>query len=149
MDLTALGRTIVDEALYLVLGTADADGRPWAAPVYFAHDGYREFVWVSKPGAQHSRNIEARPEVSIVVFDSSVPIGTGRGAVYMPATAAEVTEAERDQVLATYSRRAVAHGGREFSAAEVLEPARLRLYKATAAEQFVLDEQDNRIALTL
>jgi hypothetical protein len=149
MDLTALGRTIVDDALYLVLGTADADGRPWAAPVYFAHSGYRDFVWVSKPGAQHSRNIEARPEVSIVVFDSSVPIGTGRGAVYMPATAAEVGEADRDEALATFTSRSIAHGGREFTAADVLAPARLRLYRATAAEQFVLDDQDNRVPLTL
>jgi hypothetical protein len=31
----------------------------------------------------------------------------------------------------------------------VLAPARLRLYRATAAEQFVLDDQDNRVPLTL
>ena len=115
-DLAARGRAIVDDGLYLVLGTADADGRPWTTPVYFAHSGYREFVWVSKPGAQHSRNIEARPEVSIVVFDSTVPIGTGGG---------------------------------EFTEADVLEPARLRLYRATASEQFVLDEKDERIPVDL
>jgi hypothetical protein len=148
MDLTAVGRTIVDNALYLVLGTADADGRPWAAPVYFAHDGYREFVWVSKPDARHSRNIEVRPEVSIVVFDSTVPIGTG-GGVYMEATATEVGEAEREAALAIFSRRSVTHGGGEFTAAEVLPPARLRLYKAIAGDQFVLDDRDNRVALTL
>jgi uncharacterized protein YhbP (UPF0306 family) len=148
MDFIEQGRTIVDNALYLVLGTADADGRPWAAPVYFAHDGYREFIWVSKPEARHSRNIEVRPEVSIVVFDSTVPIGTG-GGVYMEATAAEADEAERDEALATFSRRSVAHGGSEFTAADALPPARLRLYKATAAEQFVLDDRDNRVALTL
>jgi nitroimidazol reductase NimA-like FMN-containing flavoprotein (pyridoxamine 5'-phosphate oxidase superfamily) len=148
-DLTALGRQIVDNALYLVLGTADADGRPWASPVYFAHDNYRDLIWVSKPEARHSRNIEVRPEVSVVVFDSSVPIGTGRGAVYMPGTAKEVSEAERDEALATFSRRSIAHGGREFTEADVLEPARLRLYKAIAAEQFVLDDRDNRVALTL
>ena len=131
-----------------MLGTADADGRPWAAPVYFAHDGYRDLIWVSKPDARHSRNIEVRPEVSIVVFDSTVPIGSG-GGVYMEATAAEVSEAEREAALVTFSRRSVAHGGGEFSAAEVLPPARLRLYRATASEQFVLDDRDNRVALTL
>jgi nitroimidazol reductase NimA-like FMN-containing flavoprotein (pyridoxamine 5'-phosphate oxidase superfamily) len=148
MDLAPVGRTIVDNALYLVLGTADADGRPWAAPVYFAHEGYREFIWVSKPEARHSLNIEVRPEVSIVVFDSTVPIGSG-GGVYMEASAAEVEEAEREAALATFSRRSVTHGGGEFSAAEVVPPARLRLYKAIAAEQFVLDDRDNRVALTL
>jgi uncharacterized protein YhbP (UPF0306 family) len=148
VDLAALGRQIVGNALYLVLGTADADGRPWASPVYFAHEGYRDFIWVSKPEARHSQNISVRPEVSIVVFDSTVPIGTG-GGVYMEATAAEADEAERDEALATFSRRSVAHGGSEFTAADALPPARLRLYKATAAEQFVLDDRDNRVALTL
>jgi Pyridoxamine 5'-phosphate oxidase len=70
----------------MTLGTADETGRPWASPVYFAHADYREFVWVSKPGARHSRNIAARPEVGIVVFDSHAPIETG-GGVYMSATA--------------------------------------------------------------
>jgi Pyridoxamine 5'-phosphate oxidase len=148
MDLVARGRQIVDDALYLVLGTADAEGRPWATPVYFAHSGYREFVWVSKPGARHSLNLEARPGVGIVVFDSTVPIGTG-GGVYMEATATELGEADRDEALATFSRRSVAHGGGEFTVAEVLPPAGLRLYRATATEQFVLDDRDNRVALTL
>ena len=64
----------------------DAAGRPWVSPVYFAHAGFAEFFWVSSPDATHSRNIAARPEVGIVVFDSQVAIGTGQG-VYMPAIA--------------------------------------------------------------
>jgi hypothetical protein len=67
----------------------------------------------------------------------------------MEATAAEVGDAEREAALATFSRRSVAHGGGEFTAADAIAPARLRLYKATAAEQFVLDDRDNRVALTL
>ncbi|MFJ9153308.1 pyridoxamine 5'-phosphate oxidase family protein [Streptomyces sp. NPDC102270] len=33
-------REMVDAALYLVLATADADGRPWSSPAYFAHDSH-------------------------------------------------------------------------------------------------------------
>jgi general stress protein 26 len=44
-ELTA--RAIIDASLYLVLATADGTGRPWSSPVYFAHDGYAEFLWVS------------------------------------------------------------------------------------------------------
>jgi pyridoxamine 5'-phosphate oxidase-like protein len=51
---------------YLVLATADATGRPWSTPVYFAHLDFAEFFWVSPPGAAHSRNIAVRPEVGIV-----------------------------------------------------------------------------------
>jgi hypothetical protein len=40
---------------------------------------YREFFWVSSPDSTHSRNLAGRPDVSIVIFDSSVPISTGQG----------------------------------------------------------------------
>src|SRR6266508_544280 len=89
-DTAAVARRIVDANLYMVLATADATGRPWASPVYFANSGYDEFFWVSSPDATHSRNIAARPQVGIVVFDSQVPIGTGQG-VYMAAVAEQVS----------------------------------------------------------
>jgi nitroimidazol reductase NimA-like FMN-containing flavoprotein (pyridoxamine 5'-phosphate oxidase superfamily) len=79
-------RDIIDASRYLVLATADAAGRPWSTPVYFAHIGLAEFFWVSSPDVTHSRNIAARPEVGIVVFDSQAAIGAGQG-VYMSAVA--------------------------------------------------------------
>ena len=75
---------IIDGNEHVVLGTADADGRPWVSPVYFAHIGYREFVWVSSPDTRHSRNIGLRRTIAMVIFDSRAPIGTGVG-VYMDA----------------------------------------------------------------
>ncbi|HEY3207651.1 MAG TPA: pyridoxamine 5'-phosphate oxidase family protein [Gaiellaceae bacterium] len=86
VDLEASGRSIVDDNLYMVLATADADGRPWASPVYFASEDYTELYWVSSPEVTHSRNLAARSELSIVVFDSQAPISTGQ-AVYMSAVA--------------------------------------------------------------
>ena len=62
-------RHIIEASRYLVLATADATGRPWSSPVYFAHIGFTEFYWVSSPDAAHSRNIAVRPEVGIAVFD--------------------------------------------------------------------------------
>jgi general stress protein 26 len=38
---------IIEASRYLVLATADAAGRPWSSPVYFAHIGFAEFFWVS------------------------------------------------------------------------------------------------------
>ena len=147
-DPAAHARALIDANLYMVLGTADEDGLPWAAPVYYAPSEYREFFWVSKPEARHSRNIAARSEVSIVIFDSSVPIGTGQG-VYMTAHAVELEGDERDAGLEVYSRRAVAHGGRAFTPDDVEEPAGLRFYRAAAVEQFVLDEGDRRVPVSL
>jgi nitroimidazol reductase NimA-like FMN-containing flavoprotein (pyridoxamine 5'-phosphate oxidase superfamily) len=147
-DWAARGRAIIDANLYMVLGTADRDGSPWAAPVYFAPLAYREFFWVSKPGARHSLNLAERPEISIVIFDSSVPISTGQ-AVYFSATAEEVGVDRRAAALEVFSRRTVSHGGREFSEEDVVNGARLRLYRAAATEQFVLDPNDERIPVSL
>jgi hypothetical protein len=33
-DLGAIARGIIDSNRYMVLGTADETGRPWASPVY-------------------------------------------------------------------------------------------------------------------
>jgi hypothetical protein len=147
-ELTTTGRRIVDAALYLVLATADRSGRPWPAPVYFAHRGYRELIWVSKPEAVHSRNIEARPEVGIVIFDSSVPIGTG-GGVYMSASAEQLAGEERAAALAAFSERSIEHGGSAFTTGHVEPPAALRIYRALAHEQWVLDDRDRRVPVSL
>jgi hypothetical protein len=126
---------IIEASRYLVLATADAAGRPWSSPVYFAHIGYAEFFWVSSPDVTHSRNIAARPEVGIVVFDSQAPIGTGQG-VYMPATAKLLQDGETAPGIEALSRRSVAHGGPEWTSADV--GAGVRLYQATADSHSIL-----------
>ncbi len=35
-DLDAHARDLIEANRYLTLATADADGRPWVSPVYFA-----------------------------------------------------------------------------------------------------------------
>jgi len=92
-DLDAIARSIVHSNLFMTVATADATGRPWASPVYYASKNYAEFLWVSSPDALHSRNLATRPEVSIVVFDSRAQIGEGQ-AVYITAVAAELTGAD-------------------------------------------------------
>ena len=146
-DPAAHARALIDANLYLVLGTADRDGVPWAAPVYYAASEYREFFWVSKPDARHSLNIAARPEVSIVIFDSTVPIGTGQG-VYMSGVAEQLDGDEPDRGIDVFSRRSLEHGGRAWALEDVRSGARLRLYRATAVEQYVLDEGDRRVAVS-
>jgi Pyridoxamine 5'-phosphate oxidase len=144
-----MARAIVDGNSYMTLGTADGDGQPWASPVWYAPASYREFFWVSKPGARHSRNISVRPEVGFVIFDSTVPIGTGK-AVYMAARAEQVTAADEvERGMAIFSARSVAQGGYEWTPGDVGPAARLRLYRALASEQFVLSSQDERLPFSL
>jgi uncharacterized protein YhbP (UPF0306 family) len=147
-ELGAIAKAIIDSNSYLVLGTADENGLPWVSPVWYAPDEYRQFFWVSSPEARHSRNVAARPQVSIVIFDSQAPVGTGQG-VYMSAVAEELTGDEVDRGIRFFSRRSVAQGAGAWTADDVRPPARHRLYRATASEHFVLGPQDQRMAVSL
>jgi Pyridoxamine 5'-phosphate oxidase len=75
-DLPALARSTIDSNRYMTLGTADRDGLPWVSPVWYASVDYREFFPGCPPSTRerHSRNVMERPEVSIVIFDSQVPV---------------------------------------------------------------------------
>jgi hypothetical protein len=144
-------RDIIDASRYLVLATADTTGRPWCSPVYFAHIGFTEFFWVSSPDASHSRNIEVRPEVSIVVFDSNAAISTGQG-VYMSAAAELLDGGEVARGIEAFSRRSVGHGGEEWTSDDVQPGAGLRLYRATADSHSILardGQPDHRIPAPL
>jgi uncharacterized protein YhbP (UPF0306 family) len=148
LDLGAIARAIIDSNMYMTLGTADENGRPWVSPVYYAPERYLDFYWVSSPEAKHSRNLAARPEVSIVIFDSRTPVGSGQG-VYMSAVAEELMGDDIERGIAVFSRRSEAHGAGEWNLEDVRPPARHRLYRATASEHFVLDPQDRRMPVSL
>jgi pyridoxine/pyridoxamine 5'-phosphate oxidase len=140
----AIARTIVESNHYMTIATADATGRPWASPVYYATADYSEFIWVSSPDALHSRNIAVRPEVSIVIFDSRVPIGQGQ-AVYISAVAAELTGADRERGSQIYSKRSMEDVKREWTVDDVSPPAFHRLYRAASSEQWILDPGEHPV----
>jgi hypothetical protein len=142
-DVARIARAVIDANSYMTIATADRAGRPWPSPVWYAHEGYREFFWVSSPTARHSVNLAERPEAGIVIYDSRVPAGTAQ-AVYLEATAAEVRAGELTRGIGVYSAESLATGGRRWTADEVRAPASLRLYRAIASELFVIDGDDRR-----
>jgi len=144
-DLSAVARSIIDKHRYMTLGTADADGLPWASPVWYAPRDYREFFWVSSPEARHSRNLAVRPQLAIVIFDSH--LAGGSEALYMSAVGEEVTDV--DDAIALFSRRSEAQGLPAWTRENVVPPARHRLYHAIASEHFVLDGLDRRRLVSL
>ena len=142
-------RAIVDANSYMTLATADVDGAPWASPVWFAHEQYEAFLWMSRPDARHSRNIAVRPEIAIMIFDSTVPPDQ-RNAVYVEATAGIVPDAELSDAVAVYAGRSVARGLEPLTPDEVSGDAPWRLYRARASAAYVLeDEHDRRVAVQL
>ena len=133
---------------YMALGTADEHGHPWVTPVWFAREGYREFIWVSSPQARHSRNLAARPQMSIVIFDSQVPVGSA-SAVYMVALGEELTGSGIERGLEVFAREGAAQGLPPWTIADVTAPARHRLYRAAVTEHWVLGPHDERLPVTL
>ena len=126
---TAAARAIVDASSYMTLATADADGAPWASPVWFAHEQYETFLWMSRPDARHLSNIAARREIAIVIFDSTVSPDQ-RNAVYVEAAAAIVPDVELADAVAVYAARSVARGLETLEIGEVSCDAPWRLYRA-------------------
>lgn len=135
---------ILDANAYLTLATADAAGRPWATPVWFAVRDLREFVWVSRPTRRHSQNIAARAEVALTVFDSTTPVGEAT-AVYAEALAEEVSEGERGDALAVFNAACAASGLRPWAEGSVVGAAPHRLFRAVASHVWVLDEREDRV----
>lgn len=134
---------IIDANRFMTLATAGADGRPWASPVWYAPDG-GTFLWVSKPAARHSRNLAERPDVGIVIFDSSRRPGD-TSALYLEAVAEEIAP----QAIEVFSRYGVAQELPPWTEADVTAPARHRLYRATVSQAYVLDDHDERIPVAL
>jgi hypothetical protein len=147
-ELSTIARSIIDSNLYMVIGTADETGIPWVSPVYYSSVRSTEFYWISLPEARHSHNLAVRPQVSLVIFDSQAPVGTGQ-AVYMSAVAEEVAAVALDQGIAIYNGRfanPIERGVRIMKPEELLPPAIYRLYRATASEHWILDPTAGRTA---
>jgi uncharacterized protein YhbP (UPF0306 family) len=139
---------------YLVLGTADAEGRPWATPVFYAADREDRVLWVSSADSRHSRNISARPEVAITIFDSHAPIG-GAEAIYLEATAEPVSN---HSVAAAVERLNTRLPASHRLGPENIAPAGpMQVYQAIITQHFVLirggdarfgNDLDTRLAVT-
>ena len=147
-DPETVARAIIDANRYMILATADADGLPWVSPVWFAHQGYRELLWISRPERRHSQNIAVRPELAISIFDSTQRIGTGHG-VAMAARAELLEGGDVAPAAEVVSRRSREHGGGMFTVESFVGDASLRLYRAIAIEQFVVLGDDNRVPIGL
>jgi nitroimidazol reductase NimA-like FMN-containing flavoprotein (pyridoxamine 5'-phosphate oxidase superfamily) len=147
-----MAKRVIESNRYMVLGTADAAGVPWATPVWYAQEDYRRFHWISAPERRHSRNVAAQPQVSIVIFDSQVAVGSAE-AVYMTAVAEELSGQELETGAAFFGGATRAQGlSREWTIEDMRPPAPRRLYRATVSRHWVLDpgsSPDDRADVTL
>jgi hypothetical protein len=123
-----------------------ADGRPWISPVWFARAPAGELLWISSPEARHSENIAVRPDIAIVIFDSTVAIGAAE-ALYLEAVAGQVPVDRLLEATGASSTRSLACGGRARTIEDLTGDAPFRLYEARATAQSVLGPGDRRLPL--
>jgi nitroimidazol reductase NimA-like FMN-containing flavoprotein (pyridoxamine 5'-phosphate oxidase superfamily) len=132
---------IISRILYITIASVSGDGRPWNTPVYSAFDKDLNFYWASDKHSQHSQNIRAAGNVFLVVYDSTVPEGTGEG-VYFQATAQELNK--KDEVLAALQAldsRVGKAQRRDF--ANYSGDAVLRVYQATPQQVWMNDADED------
>jgi general stress protein 26 len=75
---------------YATIATASKDGKPWNSPVAHEYDNDLNIYWFSDKESQHSRNVRENENVFIVIYDSTVPEGKGKG-VYFEAKVVELS----------------------------------------------------------
>jgi hypothetical protein len=84
-------KEIVDKIEYIDLATVTKSGEPWCSPVWFVKDDQYNFYFYSPKKSQHAENIRDNGRGFVVIYDSTVPEGTGFG-VYMTAKVSELAE---------------------------------------------------------
>ena len=68
--LAAVAESLLEASTLCAIATADRAGRPHLNTAYFAWMPDWRVVWLSDPGAKHSRNLDRRPAAAIAVYDS-------------------------------------------------------------------------------
>jgi uncharacterized protein YhbP (UPF0306 family) len=138
-DNSAHAWTVLNDTTYAVLATADADGTPWATPVWFAHDHLDRLYWLSWPESRHSQLIEQRSEIALTVFDTTAAPNEGTG-FYATAQAHQCPDGHVDAALSVLNRRLLTQGLSELTRENVTGQSRLRPYVAEIDEAWVLDQ---------
>ena len=86
-------KDIIEKIKYITIATVSINSIPWNTPLYSAFDENYNFYWASDQKGQHSKNIAKNNNVFLVIYDSTVPEGTGVG-VYIQAKVYKLNESK-------------------------------------------------------
>lgn len=127
-DITKRAKDVIKRILYITIATSSRRCVPWNSPVYSAYDENYNFYWASYTENKHSKNIRENKEVFIVIYDSTVPEGTGFG-VYMKGEARQLDKNDvkeiKNAIKLLYARK----GNKSRKASEFLGTFPRRIYK--------------------
>jgi uncharacterized protein YhbP (UPF0306 family) len=121
-------RRLLDASTLCAIATVTPRGGAHVNTAYFAWTPEWRLVWLSDPGARHSRNIRTNGSAAVAVYDSNQSSGTADRGIQLFGSARELAGSEALDAQELYSRR--------FS----LEPSPYRLFEFSARRLKLFDE---------
>ena len=89
----------------LTLSTADEDGAPQSAPLFYLADEQLRLYWLSSASSRHSRNLKQRPGVAVSVYSATEDWKDIRGVQMRGAVAVVASRSERREIIESYCAR--------------------------------------------
>jgi uncharacterized protein YhbP (UPF0306 family) len=149
--LRALAAELLDASELCAIATASRTAKPHVNTAYFAWTADLRLVWISDPGASHSRNLRANASAAVAVYDSGQSWGEPDRGIQLFGTARELAGAPADDAAAVYARRFAAYRPEQLAAYRCYElrPRRVKLFHepALGPRVFVTARVDQKGAL--
>lgn len=136
-DLSERAKEIIEKIEYVTVASVTKEGLPWNSPVFTAYDEDFNFYWGTHADSQKAKNIRANGNVFLVIYDSTVPSGTGEG-VYIRATAQQIVEP--GEVKRVFELLRGRHATSFWDFAAVGEGGPIRLFKAVPQQVWMNDD---------
>jgi uncharacterized protein YhbP (UPF0306 family) len=123
-------RRLLDASELCAIATVTPRGKAHVNTAYFAWSPEWRLVWLSDPGATHSRNIRTNGSVAVAVYDSNQSWGAGDRGLQLHGSARERSGSAALAAEELYGRRFPAHPRSNSSAYRFWEfrARRLKLF---------------------
>jgi uncharacterized protein YhbP (UPF0306 family) len=132
--ITTLARRLLDSSTLCAISTVTPRGRAHVNTAYFAFSPEFEVIWMSDPGAQHSRNLGANPSAAIAVYDSSQQWGRPDRGIQLFGAARELASRAAREGERVYARR--------FPQSEPVDSSAYSFYRFRPRRMKLFDESE-------
>src|SRR5438876_6506722 len=132
--IAASARQLLDASTLCTIATVTSGGRAHINTAYFAWSHDFEIVWLSDPGATHSRNLRANNSAAIAVYDSRQTWGKPDRGIQLFGSVREAGGEIAGEAQTLYAKRFPAFADANLSAYRFyrFQPRRLKLFDERA-----------------
>jgi uncharacterized protein YhbP (UPF0306 family) len=125
-------RRLLDASTLCAISTVSPRSTAHVSTAYFAWDERLRLIWLSDPGAAHSRNIGARPTTAVAVYGPGQRWGRPDRGVQLFGRARELAGQDARRAAEVYAARFPAFGAGDLGD--------YRLYRCTVRRAKLFDE---------